>query len=1411
MNSQPKWDIHESVVLLKGYLLACKKSEPRAYIIRRVSADLRAMAIHRGRKIDEIFRNESGISYQMQSMDSAYKGRKIYVPATKLFQETVSLYRNQNSRFQELLKEARYMIEHDIAHPALNDTDVFVVDFNDCPDMSFARVNSLTYRGQAILIRPKWRDLYIALLKKLYADYSNEIDSVVGKVYGRASAPFVGNCHSISLMRSPGEFAPDRYVELNISATTVIVNIKTMLDICGTSYEDVNITYTKGNKDQMEALLKVQNIRTVFSAELLSIAGTIISDIFPNGLRKSSQIARKKFAAAYKNTTGRDFQDNIDLDALALQVGLEYEDKIYVPSKETKEFLKKLIDNIREQEYRLVYYEELYNAFSEQLSADKIFSAEMLKRVLEAVAPEMVFYKTYACFSKNDSLVDDIIRAYGNDIYIDYHEIKSRLPYVDLYQIRLTCSRSPEFVSMGDEVYALSGKIYLSKNDVEAARRSIAIATILDTYPSNAAKLNREEQRVLKTVLMMQAISKKMNNGVELLRPTVQNLGLAFEGDDSMENNRAINIARNQLVQKKILYIDTNGSVEEFAASAIAGDQVQIDAIKDRLRKETKTAKLIDDGDLMSAFTFNSALRARYNFQYATVDNFKVTVNRINNMPKSYKFNAVICIARTEEEQTTLRLKIAEAVRDSAYADIIFIDATSNIMGADRFEQWISVAAQTEYWRPKDPRLADNKQTDVKRTLADWKNDITGGKFTVYFGTDFKENASSMTLLKEKLAAVVLKVYPLSFDNCNVSDQFFTDAKYADAAKKGIAMAKTVDFTRPGIFQEKYVKAMLGDALGIEHFEEVKPHLSISKLKLKVKTLIDGVFEKDVRIAISDLFDYLMKEGFMPCSMYAYLAGFLLSDYSDEPYRYGVGSAGDDGGKMTAEELGNDIGEYVKNKVSPIKNYKEKYIEIMTPDQKAFVDFAAKAFGIAENLSVEQAASKVRIKLRDIGYPIWCFKAIDTNSLEGFIDKLAEISNSQNGGNVPTLAGQMGKMLLAVPSSIDNLAQLLTSENGYKAMGEFLHDFEEGQLLTCAEAIGIPDVMVDVKKQIGSGEATWLWNMDTGLEELRKLLVDYKIILQSTQLGIKSASFFSCMQAWKEYTRYIKSPASVITAKCPELMYFIGCLKDIAENGEISHEKHEKFLAELTEKASIISALKEEKIAIFKETYSLYLVGFNDAEVRKVYNTLPASSFTDDKSTFEKNVSAISDEIRSEQERFRLLELWEEKTGTKNAYEWSEKNRTPIKAMVSVDEQVNAFKLFDAINYPNTEASRVSDALSYLKSNPGFIASLTDKSKIDTAFIRVIVKKYYAILTDLDAVRDHLEKVIPKAPYSWYGDPAVSTEIEKLANSKYRTGGNSVVMQRIDKMDAEEAKKYLRKLVQEDVEVGISIISKEGI
>lgn len=109
-NKQPKWDIYEAVILLDGYLEWLNTNQPKTKIIKRISADLRRMATNRGTEIDDIYRNENGISYQIQSMDSAYKGKKVYVPATRLFEETVELYRTDAERYIEILEEAKSMV-----------------------------------------------------------------------------------------------------------------------------------------------------------------------------------------------------------------------------------------------------------------------------------------------------------------------------------------------------------------------------------------------------------------------------------------------------------------------------------------------------------------------------------------------------------------------------------------------------------------------------------------------------------------------------------------------------------------------------------------------------------------------------------------------------------------------------------------------------------------------------------------------------------------------------------------------------------------------------------------------------------------------------------------------------------------------------------------------------------------------------------------------------------------------------------------------------------------------------------------------------------------------------------------------------------------------------------------------------
>ena len=61
------------------------------------------MAVKLGITIDDVFCNEFVFSYQIQSMDSAYIGYNVYVPATKLFVEAVDIYRKNPEKYIKLL------------------------------------------------------------------------------------------------------------------------------------------------------------------------------------------------------------------------------------------------------------------------------------------------------------------------------------------------------------------------------------------------------------------------------------------------------------------------------------------------------------------------------------------------------------------------------------------------------------------------------------------------------------------------------------------------------------------------------------------------------------------------------------------------------------------------------------------------------------------------------------------------------------------------------------------------------------------------------------------------------------------------------------------------------------------------------------------------------------------------------------------------------------------------------------------------------------------------------------------------------------------------------------------------------------------------------------------------------------
>ncbi|GHV54672.1 hypothetical protein FACS1894216_15170 [Synergistales bacterium] len=932
------------------------------------------------------------------------------------------------------------------------------------------------------------------------------------------------------------------------------------------------------------------------------------------------------------------------------------------------------------------------------------------------------------------------------------------------------------------------------------------IRTVLDTFPKNEKNLNSEEKRVLKTVLMMQAISQKLGDGVDLFLTTDQNINAAFEGTD-LEYGRAVNIAK-KLVKDGILYTKPMGSnKEQYAAAAVSGDQAQIDVIKKRIQSETKTASLVSVGGLASALSLAPSLKFRYDVTPVTIENFTVTINKITNEQSSYKIRAVLSFARSDEEQNKIRELIKGAAKDERYGALVFVDASSTVLGQDRFEQYVECAANEEYWRQKDRSLAEDLSRKTKGILEDWRTDIANGTFVVYsYYAKTGEPCNGATSVLAALSNVVIRKYPLSFDNMKVSEQMFAVTGLPSGAKCGITQ------TCGGVFQQSFLLPLMQGVWQIDvekGYRETMPTLPISKLKQAVDALISGAFGRDGRIAVGDIFEALMEQGFMPCNLYAFLTGFLLKEYAADTYRYSDGETGD---KMSADKLAEIIGEYIKHKNTPIARYKDKYIEVMTKEHMAFAALAKTVFEIADNLSVEQTAARIRSKLKELGYPIWCFKEIDTYGLGEFIDKFAAIANSNNvGADVAKIATALGKMSIQSDSAAPNLHSLLAKENAARAMREFLSVFENGCVLTLAAEINAQDVLIDVKRQFGEGEALWLWDQATGEDEIRKLITDYKIVAASNRINSKTNSLSACLKEWREKVQFIKIPCAALEKETPAIKGFLRILRDIAVNGELPYDKRTSFLTELEQNAQAFTDLFVARIDVFKKVYSFHLTDFSDSEIAALYSKLPTNMFSAEKSECEKNVAALAEKFRGEQEKHRLHQLWEEKTASKNPREWSSKNRTPILSLVSPQLQHEARRAFDAVGRNNPEDKEVKFALEFLQTKAVFIADLSDKAKIDAAFKRDVIGRFTSVLPNLDEVRSRLENVVMGGDaYDWLGNRLVSYEVEKFAQAKYDQGESEKALKRIEEMDARKAKEYLKRLIKDNMNVGIEIISEGG-
>ena len=949
------------------------------------------------------------------------------------------------------------------------------------------------------------------------------------------------------------------------------------------------------------------------------------------------------------------------------------------------------------------------------------------------------------------------------------------------------------------------------------------IRAILDCFSFSANKnLDTERQRVLKTVLLLQAISQRAGDSVELFIPNERNLNNAFEGSD-LENDEPVRIA-NSMVPDILYKKPMPGGRTQYSVLINSGNVVEIDKQKEEQKKKS-TSTLLQEADMQSAISLTGALRLRYEMRYVSYSDFKSTINQLRGQEETFgnKIMAVTAFARDDAESVQIGKAIKEAVADGSY-HIVFIDASITPLGNDLLEQYADAMANSVVNLKQDRGLAAYFDTNAKDILKKWRGRVAAGEFIIYSqAKPDGERVVTFKQLYEALFAINRKHYIEGLETHGSVNDTMWQSTYLPTGVQCGAQEITQGQFRSGNEQTKLENYIGREAWQVPEYWKVAPYLPISKIKIEVDKVIQDGFTSGDRISIAQIYNFLQDKngnyGFMPCNLTAFVMGFLLKEYTDGNYNYSDGTVND---VLSVTKLKEMVSEIIKHQENPIPRYKDKYIVTTTAEEKAFNEASSKIFGIPIKLcnSVEQTRERIRQKMKELSFPIWVLKYVleeielksSKEVLSELIDHYSGIANNNNFGSSKTdsdIAMSIGRLCIENPGVADDLAAFVTKDKCSDGMKEYLNQYEGGILPQLAKQVNDGGQFINrLKKKFDADAANWVWNMDTANLKIEEVIIEYKIVAESNKFLPKNISFDGAIREWTDKCSMIRISYLYAKHYWEDLSELMEMLYDIKRAGVLLDSRREKFLQQISTNGEAFIRFYNNQTDVFRKACAYIVRRFSDEETREIYKLLPNNLFTSEKSDYQAAVQTAVDKYISEQSATKLKEIWREKTQTENPKQWSKKYRTPILCMIKDKDIPVARAAFGTLNRKKPDPASIDKAIEYLES-ADFYDRLSDQEERDKAFRENVVRSYSVMLDDLEEVRSHLWRVMGTEPYDWFGLPEVDRKLKEMAEFKYNESGCNKALEKIDSMDVADVKQYLKRLIKDNMVVGMEIIKGE--
>lgn len=928
---------------------------------------------------------------------------------------------------------------------------------------------------------------------------------------------------------------------------------------------------------------------------------------------------------------------------------------------------------------------------------------------------------------------------------------------------------------------------------------------------------NENQKRVLKVTLLLAALQVKngadsRSGATSLMRPTLVNIKACFAGTP-IESS----------VEQELNYFVTKGLVGKiedsrevlYVMNSTAIDTDRLNSLKEEIKRIISFEKLLTEPafEITEQFVPTDYLKYRYKVLVATPTNIRQVIDGVSSLDVNI-IPMIYLYAKNEVEQG----KIREAIRlvyDKFNTNCVVVDFSATPFTDVSYLKFVESKAKERYFatqanQDSQCKLAKRSAEDI---ISEWKKKLVSTTLRVYTSLDLSDNVVGGSNLKRKLKEINSEIFSCGLDTISQNDKLFAESGYKETVAQ-MAMGKISVPTNYSYV--KFISSRLeADGVwNVSNYWEVKPTHTVSKMKTAINEVIQKGFDNCSMISVTDIWKELKKPpfGLLPNTGSVFLLGFLLMEYADSTYY-----KKDTNGNTTSLAY-TDLSELIFGVVKGLPKAEGKFIVKQTREHAIFCQKTGEIFKIAKEKrnSVDDIAKNINIYLKNNNYPLWAFRHyIDKemyehplkDELEKLVDMLCEFVSPESkiGRERTKVAEDVYRIYIDNAGIDDVLGEKLNPENLRRGM-ELYIAYYKPQLTQMTSALNIDskEYLAILNEKL-SADSSYLWQIGDTNHQIDNLYLDIRLIYVTNRvLSIKQKTLTEIKRALNERLNNIRIPQAILSELKPAIKPIIEQLCKLKDGYDINKE----------EAVKIIDASADDFNEFFNNQFDVFGIAVNqnvDAtttidELDHLYKNAEAATLFKQIDQFVIFMKRELDRYRRNKKILKMFEAWKSITETESPAEWSKINSLPILCLFT-EEAMLAQSVFSALNKSTNlpSESEIDKAISFIKSKAMNI--LKDKNKCEKMFIEFFCGDYSYVVENADSLRDKLRSILHMQPYEWYYQKEnVKHDIVLFAKECYELKYRTQVKDKVRKLSAQEAQKFLDELVESDPLLGISIL-----